>query len=68
MHTYEVRPSKDKRGVDLISDALPFGSATDHRFQFHKCGQLFIRVHNETLSVIAMCVSNPDCSPFGING
>jgi hypothetical protein len=22
MHTYEVRPRKDKRGVDLISDAL----------------------------------------------
>jgi hypothetical protein len=25
MHVYEVRPRKDKRGVDLISDALPFG-------------------------------------------
>jgi hypothetical protein len=25
IHTYEVRPRKDKRGVDLISDALPFG-------------------------------------------
>jgi hypothetical protein len=25
MHTYEVRPRKDHRGVDLISDALPFG-------------------------------------------
>jgi hypothetical protein len=25
MHTYEVRLHKDKRGVDLISDALPFG-------------------------------------------
>jgi hypothetical protein len=25
MHTYEIRPRKDKRGVDLISDALPFG-------------------------------------------
>jgi hypothetical protein len=22
---YEVRPRKDHRGVDLISDALPFG-------------------------------------------
>jgi len=22
---YEVRPRKDKRGVDLISDPLPFG-------------------------------------------
>jgi hypothetical protein len=25
MHVYEVRPRKDKRGADLISDALPFG-------------------------------------------
>jgi hypothetical protein len=24
-HIYEVRPRKDHRGVDLISDALPFG-------------------------------------------
>jgi len=25
MHAYEIRPRKDKRGFDLISDALPFG-------------------------------------------
>ena len=25
MHAYEIRPRKDKRGVDLISDVLPFG-------------------------------------------
>ena len=25
MHEYEVRPRKDQRGVDLISEALPFG-------------------------------------------
>jgi hypothetical protein len=24
-HAYEVRPRKDHRGIDLISDALPFG-------------------------------------------
>ena len=24
-HVYEVHPRKDHRGVDLISDALPFG-------------------------------------------
>ena len=24
-HVYEVKPLKAKRGVDLISDALPFG-------------------------------------------
>jgi hypothetical protein len=25
MHVYEIRPRKDRRGVDLISDVLPFG-------------------------------------------
>ncbi len=25
LHAYEIRPRKDNRGVDLISDALPFG-------------------------------------------
>ena len=25
MHIYEVRPRKDKRGVDLVSNASPFG-------------------------------------------
>jgi hypothetical protein len=25
MHVYAVRPRKDRRGVDLISDVLPFG-------------------------------------------
>jgi hypothetical protein len=25
-HVYEVRPRKDKRGFDLISEVLPFGA------------------------------------------
>ena len=25
MHVYEVRPRSDKRGIDLISETLPFG-------------------------------------------
>jgi hypothetical protein len=25
MHVYEVRPRKDRRGFELISEALPFG-------------------------------------------
>jgi len=25
-HVYEIRPRKDKRGFDLISDVLPFGT------------------------------------------
>jgi hypothetical protein len=37
-------------------------------FQFQKRSQLFIRTHNETLSIAAMRVSNPDRWPVGING
>ena len=29
MHVYEVRPRKDHRDVDLISDVLPFGRLWD---------------------------------------
>jgi hypothetical protein len=38
----------------------------ESRLEFQKRSQLFIRVHNEALSVAAMCVNNPDCSPFAI--
>jgi hypothetical protein len=31
----------------------------NRRFEFHKRGQLFIGVHNETLFVVTMRVSNP---------
>jgi len=37
-------------------------------FQFQKRSQFFIRTHDETPPVAAMCVSNPDCSPLTING
>jgi hypothetical protein len=30
------------------------------RFEFEKRSQLFIRTHNETLCIVAMCVSNKD--------
>jgi hypothetical protein len=33
-----------------------------------KSGQLFIRSHNETLSIAAMRVCDPDRSPLRING
>jgi hypothetical protein len=29
---YEVRPRKNKRGVDLISDALPFAQSVTQSF------------------------------------
>ena len=59
MHVYEVRPRKDKRGVDLISDALPFGrlwygepnaiSYAMHRSRSHHA---VIRVYDEAGNVI----------------
>ena len=35
-------------------------------FQFHKRRQPFIGTPNETPSIIAMCVSNPDRSPLTV--
>jgi hypothetical protein len=42
-------------------------AAPKRRFQLDKRGQFFIRSHNETLSVAAMCVSNEDCLPVAIH-
>jgi hypothetical protein len=39
----------------------------DFGFKFSKPRQLVVGTHNETLSVAAMCVNNPDRSPVGIN-
>jgi hypothetical protein len=48
------------RQAQLVANANRF-------FQFHKRSQLFIGVHNETLSVGAVCLCNPDRSPVGVN-
>jgi hypothetical protein len=63
-HVYEVRPRKDKRGVDLISDALPFGrlwyaepdavnNAVDYAKFFSRSHDAVIRVYDEADNVIA---------------
>ncbi len=63
MHTYEVRPRKDYRGVRLISDVLPFGALwygepdaisnaigyAKHRSRSHDA---VIRVYDETGNLI----------------
>jgi len=36
--------------------------------QFQKRRQYFIGLHNETLSVVSVRVSNPDRSPLNIQG
>src|SRR5439155_25383607 len=43
-------------------------SIPNRHLQFHKHTQLFIRTHNEPLSMIAMCVSNEDWSPAANRG
>jgi hypothetical protein len=49
--------------------AMPLTAGlTSRPFDFQKRHQLFIRTHNETLSVAAMRVSNPNGSAFGIHG
>jgi hypothetical protein len=40
-----------------------FAASANRQFKFHKRRQ-FIRTHNETLSVVAMRVHNPDRSPL----
>jgi RHS repeat-associated protein len=68
MHVHEVRPRKDHRGVDLISDALPFGrlwydgpnaisSAIDYAKFFSRSHDAVIRVYDEAgKSVIASVI------------
>jgi hypothetical protein len=63
MHVYEVRPRKDHRGVDLISDALPYSplwyrgpnatiNAIEH-VKFHsRSHHVVIRVYDEAGNVI----------------
>jgi hypothetical protein len=63
MHIYEVRPRKDKRGVDLISDALPFGrlwygepnaasNAVDYAKFYSRSHHTVIRVYDKLGNVI----------------
>jgi len=60
MHVYEVRPRKDNRGVDLISDALPFGrlwydtpdNAIDYAMHSSRSHDVVIRVYDESGNVI----------------
>jgi hypothetical protein len=62
---YEVRPLKDKRGVDLISDALPFArlwygqpnavrNATGYAQFYSRSHGALIRVYDDVGNVIEM--------------
>jgi len=62
-HLYEVHPRKDRRGVDLSSDALPFGqlwyagpdavrNAIGYAKFYSRSHDAVIRVYDEAGSVI----------------
>jgi hypothetical protein len=62
MHVFEVRPRKDRHGVDLISDALPFGrlwydgpnaasNAIGYASQYSRSHGAVIRVYDESGNV-----------------
>jgi len=59
-HVYEVRARKDHRGVDLISDALPFGRlwyedasvAADYAKHSSRSHDALIRVYDGAGNVI----------------
>jgi hypothetical protein len=59
MHVHEVRPRKGKRGVDLISNALPFGrlwygepNAVDYAKFRSRSHRAVIRVYDAAGDVI----------------
>jgi hypothetical protein len=60
MHVYEIRPRRDKRGVDLTSGVLPFGrlwydtpdNAVGYALHFSRSADAVIRVYDEAGNVI----------------
>jgi hypothetical protein len=60
MHLYEVRPRDDKRGVDRVSDVLPFGelwydtpdNAIGYAMHSSRSHHAVIRVYDEAGNVI----------------
>src|SRR4029453_15861342 len=60
MHVYEVRPRKDHRGVDLISDVLPFrrpwydtpDNAIGYALHTSRSHNAVIRVYDDAGNVI----------------
>jgi len=63
MHVYQVYPRKDYRGVDLISDVLPFGrlwygepnDAVEYAKFYSRSHDAVIGVYDEAGNVIETC-------------
>jgi hypothetical protein len=63
VYQYEVRPRKDKRGVDLFSDGLPFGrlwydgpnavsNAVGYAQHYSRSHDAVVRVYDDAGNVI----------------
>ena len=63
VHAYQIRPRRGRRGVDLISDALPFGrlwygepnaasNAVGYAKFYSRSDDAVIQVYDETGNVI----------------
>ena len=60
IHTYEVRPRKDHRGIDLFSDVLPFArlwydrpdNAIGYAMHNSRSHHAVIRVYDDAVNVI----------------
>jgi hypothetical protein len=63
----QIRFRDAEFGKHLANLSNQLAGSAGRWFKFHKRSQQFIRVHNETLSVVAMCVSNPGCPSDEIN-
>jgi len=70
-HVYKVRPRKDHRGVDLISDALPFGrlwydgpnaasNATGYAMHDSRSVDAVIRIYDEAGNIVETHESKGD--------
>jgi len=71
LRVYDSRPRKDKRGVDLISDLLPFGrlwygepnavsNATGYAEHYSRSHDAVIHVYDTTCNVIETHEHNGD--------
>ena len=71
MHIYEVRPRKDNRGADPISDVLPFGrlwygepnainNTIGYAEHFSRSHDAVIRVYDDAGSLIETYVHKGD--------
>jgi hypothetical protein len=63
-----TRAGDDHVHGDVARAFVQKAATPNRRFEFQKRRQLFIRLHDQTLPVAAMRVSNEDRSSVGIYG